>query len=122
MPRSARALAEKASLICLLFMPLSVATVSAQDAQPDSARHHGVAALMVSDIHFEPFWDPAKAAELESAPARSWDAILAGPLGADWGVCMNQRSPRAGLLTFEHQGCPQFEDGPSHFGPGTGPT
>jgi hypothetical protein len=49
-------------------------------------------------------------------------AILAGPLGADWGVCMNQRSPRAGLLTFEHQGCPQFEDGLSHFGPGTGPT
>jgi hypothetical protein len=37
-------------------------------------------------------------------------AILAGPLGADWGVCINQRSPRAGLLTFEHQGCPQFED------------
>jgi sphingomyelin phosphodiesterase acid-like 3 len=83
MTRSARALAEKASLICLLFMPLSVATVSAQDAQPDSARHHGVAALMVSDIHFEPFWDPAKAAELESAPARSWDAILAGPSSAN---------------------------------------
>jgi hypothetical protein len=35
-------------------------------------------------------------------------AILDGPLGADWGVCMNRRSPRAGLLTFELQGCPGF--------------
>jgi len=38
-------------------------------------------------------------------------AVLDGPLGADWGVCMNKRSPRAGLLTFEHQGCPEFEAG-----------
>jgi hypothetical protein len=38
-------------------------------------------------------------------------AVLAGPLGHDWGVCMNKRSPRAGLLTFEHQGCPEFERG-----------
>jgi Domain of unknown function (DUF4926) len=34
---------------------------------------------------------------------------LAGALGADWGVCTNPRSPRAGLLTFEHQGCEFFE-------------
>jgi hypothetical protein len=30
-------------------------------------------------------------------------------LGMDWGVCTNLASPRAGLLTFEHQGCEQFE-------------
>lgn len=35
--------------------------------------------------------------------------LLAGKLGDDWGVCANPQSPRAGLLTFEHQGCPQFE-------------
>ena len=34
---------------------------------------------------------------------------LAGELGNDWGVCANAKSPRASLLTFEHQGCPQFE-------------
>jgi len=28
---------------------------------------------------------------------------LAGKLGMDWGVCANPASPRAGLLTFEHQ-------------------
>ena len=34
---------------------------------------------------------------------------LEGELGNDWGVCANVNSPRAGLLTFEHQGCSQFE-------------
>jgi hypothetical protein len=29
--------------------------------------------------------------------------ILNGELGADWGVCSNPKSPRAGLLTWEHQ-------------------
>jgi hypothetical protein len=33
---------------------------------------------------------------------------LSGQLGADWGVCMNPESHRAGLLTWEHQGCHHF--------------
>lgn len=37
---------------------------------------------------------------------------LAGRAGADWGVCTNPASPRVGLLTFEHQGCPQFVSDP----------
>lgn len=35
---------------------------------------------------------------------------LPGELAYDWGVCLNRRSPRSGLLTFEHQGCEHFED------------
>jgi hypothetical protein len=27
---------------------------------------------------------------------------------ADWGVCCNPKSPRAGMLTFEHMGCKHF--------------
>jgi hypothetical protein len=27
----------------------------------------------------------------------------------DWGACTNLKSPRCGLLTFEHQGCYQYE-------------
>lgn len=38
-----------------------------------------VTALMVSDIHFEPFSDPAKAPQLLAAPATQWSAILASP-------------------------------------------
>jgi hypothetical protein len=34
---------------------------------------------------------------------------LAGDVGEEWGVCANPRSARAGLLTFEHQGCSEFE-------------
>jgi len=34
---------------------------------------------------------------------------LDGQLGYDWGVCGNPKSPRCGLLTFEHQGCREFE-------------
>ena len=30
-------------------------------------------------------------------------------LSMDWGVCSNPQSPRAGLLTFEHQGCREFK-------------
>jgi hypothetical protein len=30
-------------------------------------------------------------------------------ISLDWGVCINPRSHRYGLLTFEHQGCPAFE-------------
>ena len=34
---------------------------------------------------------------------------LAGPRGYDWGVCTNSKSPRSGMLTFEHMGCKEFE-------------
>jgi len=30
---------------------------------------------------------------------------LAGVRGQDWGVCFNSKSPRSGLLTFEHMAC-----------------
>lgn len=83
MTRVARELVLNATVICLLFFCLSRAAAHAQDARPDTASPHAVSALLVSDIHFEPFWDPAKAAQLESAPARSWDAILAAPPSAD---------------------------------------
>jgi sphingomyelin phosphodiesterase acid-like 3 len=93
MTRFARIIAPKAFLILFLFIPLSGATAQAQDAHPDSpqslhqdaARPRTVSALLVSDIHFEPFWDPAKAVKLDSEPARSWDAILAAPPSADRG-------------------------------------
>lgn len=38
-----------------------------------------------------------------------WYAKLVQPLGNDWGVCTNQKSHRCGVLTFEHQGCLEFE-------------
>jgi sphingomyelin phosphodiesterase acid-like 3 len=82
-----RVLAQKALSICLLFISLSGMAAQAQDShsdpRPEPARPRTVSVLLVSDIHFEPFWDSAKAAQLESAPARSWDAILAAAPSAD---------------------------------------
>ena len=42
-----------------------------------------------------------------SCSCRWFLPLVAMPL--DWGVCANPASPRVGLLTFEHRGCPQFE-------------
>jgi hypothetical protein len=42
-----------------------------------------------------------------SCGCRWFQPLVAYPF--DWGVCTNPASPRVALLTFEHQGCPQFE-------------
>jgi hypothetical protein len=68
----------------------------------------GLAVEMESD--FEPYGKRYRDAADCSCGCRHF-ARLEGSLGADWGVCMNKRSPRAGLLTFEHQGCPEFAAG-----------
>jgi len=41
-----------------------------------------------------------------------WYHELDGSQGMDWGVCANPSSPRCGVLTFEHQGCMQYESDP----------
>ena len=38
--------------------------------------------------------------------------VLSGAVASDWGVCTNPKSPRVGLLTFEHQGCPEWTEDP----------
>ena len=38
-----------------------------------------------------------------------WAVPLSDGFGLDWVVCTNVASHRVGLLTFEHQGCLQFE-------------
>ncbi|HEY2861763.1 MAG TPA: metallophosphoesterase [Terracidiphilus sp.] len=42
-----------------------------------------VQAILLSDIHFEPFWDPAKVAQLAAAPGDKWLAILDQPASPD---------------------------------------
>jgi sphingomyelin phosphodiesterase acid-like 3 len=42
-----------------------------------------IPALFLSDIHFEPFFDPGKVAQLAAAPAGEWKGILAAPASAD---------------------------------------
>jgi sphingomyelin phosphodiesterase acid-like 3 len=52
-------------------------SVTAQGRQAAATGHDGlVTALLVSDIHFDPFHDPEKAIQLDRAPASEWASIL----------------------------------------------
>jgi sphingomyelin phosphodiesterase acid-like 3 len=56
--------------LTLCFL-LAYGLAHAQSAQPK--------ALLISDIHFDPFHDPAKVSQLAAAPVSAWEAILASP-------------------------------------------
>jgi sphingomyelin phosphodiesterase acid-like 3 len=67
-------------LACLVLMG---GKAIAESGLPGTAAKETIPALMVSDIHFEPFWDPGKVAQLAAAPVSGWKAILAAPASAD---------------------------------------
>lgn len=60
------------------------------------ARRATVPALMLSDIHFDPFYDPGKARRLEDAPVSAWDGILAEPASVDQGASFAALQQRCG--------------------------
>lgn len=60
---------------CAAFTTPCASTATAQTRSHEPT----LKALLVSDIHFEPFADPDKAAKLALAPVGEWKAILAGP-------------------------------------------
>jgi sphingomyelin phosphodiesterase acid-like 3 len=68
-----------------LFCIFLVAGVSlAQGAKPVAKPINAtVPALLLSDIHFDPFWDPAKVPQLAAAPSSEWRAILAAAPSPD---------------------------------------
>jgi sphingomyelin phosphodiesterase acid-like 3 len=74
------------ALVSLVILILAAGTWAHRShAQPTKRSSSAVAAsatipaLMVSDIHFDPFHDPAKLQQLVEAPASQWNAILAAP-------------------------------------------
>jgi sphingomyelin phosphodiesterase acid-like 3 len=54
----------------------AAANQAAHKAQSAPQAKPTIPALLLSDIHLEPFWDPAKAQRLAAAPASEWRAIL----------------------------------------------
>lgn len=58
---------------------------------------------------FEPYGQRTRLTATDCSCGCKWFHILSGSASKDWGVCGNALSPRAGLLTFEHQGCPEYE-------------
>lgn len=52
-------------------------------ASRQASSHATIPALMVSDIHFDPFHDPAKAKQLAAEPVTQWASTLAQPDSPD---------------------------------------
>jgi sphingomyelin phosphodiesterase acid-like 3 len=64
---------------CLLTLAATCALLGTAPAQSAGAAHATIPALFLSDIHLDPFTDPAKVAKLNAAPAADWPAILSAP-------------------------------------------
>jgi hypothetical protein len=79
---------------------------------PPNNRLWSACKLLPSD--FEPYVKRSRSGLFGAGPDCSggckWFHTLNGEAGMDWGVCLSPASPRAGLLTFEHQGCRHFQE------------
>jgi sphingomyelin phosphodiesterase acid-like 3 len=74
----------RSALICGVLSICCIGTPSSAKGQ--SRLFEGeptTSALLLSDIHFDPFHDPDKVARLAAAPASEWEAILAERASAD---------------------------------------
>ncbi len=79
-----------AYLFCLLLVGFSSLAVHARAQTPSAPRHGGrgqagtpaggkhgtIPALFISDIHFDPFHDPARVQQLVHSPVSQWQSIL----------------------------------------------
>jgi len=68
---------------CVLAIVFSAVAAQAPAEGAAEGGTKAIQALFVSDIHFEPFSDPGKAAKLATAPASEWDSLFAAPPSAD---------------------------------------
>ncbi|HTV14954.1 MAG TPA: metallophosphoesterase [Acidobacteriaceae bacterium] len=75
-------LAQLSLLVALAFAPAILAQGKhhAKDAAPAEA---DATALMISDLHFDPFHDPGKAQQLANTPVAQWQAVLQSPPSSD---------------------------------------
>ncbi len=80
--RGTRLHARLALAVCAAWLVTPLPGQQRQSGQP-SAAPHTVPALMVSDIHFDPFGDPGKARSLADEPASAWAAVLSRPDSPD---------------------------------------
>jgi sphingomyelin phosphodiesterase acid-like 3 len=60
-----------------------VAATPARPTDSAPAESRDTPALLISDIHFDPFHDPARAQELVAAPVSQWRSILSAPPSAN---------------------------------------
>lgn len=74
----------RSALVCWILAACCIGAGGAaigQSRRPEAG--HTASALLLSDIHFDPFHDPGKVARLAEAPASAWERILAEPASAN---------------------------------------
>ena len=64
---------------CTFTAQTGLIAQSSGASQAAAAAHPTVPALFLSDIHLDPFADPAKVVKLNASPAADWPAILSAP-------------------------------------------
>jgi len=71
-------------VVALLMMAgVSVGLGAGRAVAQTAPRAATVPAVLLSDLHFDPFHDPAKTAQLLKAPLEKWDAILKSAASLD---------------------------------------
>jgi len=64
---------------------------------------------ITNDYDYEPYGKQRRDGHDCSSGCRFFIRLDSKQHNGSWGVCTNYESHRAGLLTFEHQGCKQFK-------------
>lgn len=72
------------------------------------AEHEQLLKVLRDKYWYERGLDTDKHNKPDCSCGCKWLHDLSGIRGMDFGVCFNAKSPRAGLLTFEHMGCDYF--------------
>ena len=87
---------------CTLTMQVGLITQSPAPSRAAAIVRPTVPALFLSDIHLDPFADPAKVAKLNASPAADWPAILsasASPTQAKDFAALQAACPTKGIDT-----------------------
>jgi sphingomyelin phosphodiesterase acid-like 3 len=72
-----------AAALMTASMACAATAKSTAKQSASAARNNEPVVAMVSDIHFDPFEDPAKVARLDAAAVGEWKSILAEPMATD---------------------------------------
>jgi len=89
---------------CALAAASPLAAQSPRQAAPIAKASATIPALFLSDIHFDPYADPALVAKLDAAPPTEWPTILAAPASATQKedlAALNRACPVRGTDTSE---------------------
>jgi sphingomyelin phosphodiesterase acid-like 3 len=83
LPASLSAVIAKGLIAPLCLLGIAGAALALNANSVTTPAQAAIPALLLSDIHFEPFWDPTKVPQLIAAPTSGWRAILAAAPSPD---------------------------------------